>query len=142
MTTQSTEADASTTTSTPRPVRVPNVSHGAVSGLGHEVIGGAVHEVYDAEQRVEHTQAGADPASPLGSDPTGGALPTGTDDPDGTYEGVTIPEDVTTVEGLLEWAGDDEARQQAVLVTELAKPDADQRVTLITPLQAALHTGD
>lgn len=32
------------------PVRVPNVSPGAVSGLDHQVIGSAANDAYDAQQ--------------------------------------------------------------------------------------------
>lgn len=49
-----------------------------------------------------------------------------------------IPEDVTTVEELLEWVGEDRDRAQRVLTAEEAQPEDDQRSTLMEPLQALL----
>lgn len=98
-----------------QPVRVPNVSPGARSGLDHEVIGSNAQEAYDENERLA---AEAD-------------LP-------------EVPEDLTTVDDLLGWVTeveDDEtaeARARAVLAAEKAKPEDDQRVTLIEPLEASL----
>lgn len=125
--------------------------------------------------RVEGTQAGADPESsltgtgaPVGrapdaGDPTNGALP-GIDAVQGEHvaqpgdqlptveqDGGTplappIPEDVTSVDALLDWIGeadsDDEnrARAQLVMDTEMEKPEDDRRSTLIAPVQKLLET--
>jgi hypothetical protein len=49
-----------------------------------------------------------------------------------------IPEDLTTVADLTEWVGDDRARAEVVLVQEQAKPQDDQRSTLLEALNAVL----
>lgn len=103
------------------PVRIPNVSPGALSGLDHEVIGSAAVEAYEA-------QAGFDP------DPD--FEPTGNDGP-------VIPEDATTVDALLEWVskaeGVEEYRARAELVLAAEQDRADgERVTLVEPLRATL----
>lgn len=126
-----TDTEATEPTTTARPVRVPNVSPGAISGLGHAVIGSASQEVYDAEataqddaaesqtsvsglqgtgQRVEGTQSPADSDSPLtgDGDPTNGALPTGDSYVVGDY----------TVEQVNAYLDDNPAMVEQVLAAE------------------------
>ncbi|UQS95184.1 hypothetical protein Pam4_41 [Pseudanabaena phage Pam4] len=56
-------------------------------------------------------------------------------------DALTVPEDVTTVEGILEWvtAADTDtertARAEAALTAEHAREEDDRRVTLLEPLQ-------
>ena len=52
---------ASDDTTTTAPVRVPNVSAGAVSGLDHEVIGSNAQAAHDANQQLEESGDGTIP---------------------------------------------------------------------------------
>lgn len=103
-----------------QPVRVPNVSPGARSGLDHEVIGSNAQEAAVENERLAGEGLG---------------LP-------------EVPEDRTTVEDLLAWvseAEDDEtaeARAYAVLTAERDKPEDEQRKTLIEPLEASLSDAE
>lgn len=47
-----------------------------------------------------------------------------------------VPEDLTTVEDLLGWVGEDTERAQVVLNAERSKDEDDQRSTLVEPLEA------
>lgn len=93
------------------PIRVPNVSPDAKSGLDHQVIGSNAQEAYAA-----------------------------------TEAEVTVPEDLTTVDAVLEWVREDEstsqARAKAALDAEQAKSEEDQRSTLVGPLEALLAAAD
>ena len=196
--------DTATTSDTPAntpPVRVPNVSAGAVSGLAHEVIGSNAQAAYEENQRLAGEQpegftTDGDPDRSVGVEVPAGDLDSRvqwvsegadetergsranavwdhetTTDPDANHDelsarltaavypdgvpaedngelaGVTIPdvpEDLTTVDDLLEWVhkadSDNEqaARARAVLNAELARPEDDQRKTLVEPLEALL----
>lgn len=109
-----------------QPVRVPNVSPGARSGLDHEVIGANAQEAYDENKRLsQESGSGETPETPDGDLPE-------------------VPEDLTSEADLLGWVTeveDDEtaeARARAVLAAEKAKPEDEQRVTLVEPLEASL----
>lgn len=170
------------------PVRVPNVSPGARSGIDHEVIGANAQEAHEAnlaiadaspsadsddfdatwtlDQQVEWVAAGGDAdqrgrradsvygqaRAEQATDEALGDLSTRLtsavhgpvpDDQDAP-EALTVPEDRTTVDSLLDWVSEAEddatkrARAEAVLAAEQAKPEEDQRKTLVEPLEALL----
>lgn len=114
-----------------RPVRVPNVSPSARSGIDGEVIGSNAQEAYDAT---------ADPA-----DAPDGVLTATEEEADANAalnEVPVVPEDLTTVDAVLGWVYEDDstahARAQAALDAEYAKAGEDQRSTLVGPLEAFL----
>jgi hypothetical protein len=93
-----------------QPVRVPNVSPSAVSGLDHEVIGANAQEAYDENAAI----ASAVPEDRTTVDDLLAWVSEADDDQEGAE------------------------RARAVLAAERMKPADDQRVTLVEPLEAAL----
>lgn len=84
------------------PVRVPNVSPGAVSGLDHEVIGSNAGEAYDENQRLAMVNPPVDPED-VQENQVGGEAPEVTSDeetpePDGDPAPDAPPADGTGAE--------------------------------------------
>lgn len=82
----------------------------------------------------------------LSPDDVENVRPAGEDDPDAPdTDGIAVPDDLTTVDQLIEWveAADDhdEARARAavVLAAELGKDEDQRRATLVKPLEKLLQ---
>lgn len=102
----------------PAPVRVPNVSPGARSGLDHTIIGSAAQEAYDATY-----------ADDAGIDPVTAEVP---EDSDDLYEWIILSGDET----------ERERRVRAALEVEEGKSPDDQRPDVLDGLRAALAPSD
>jgi hypothetical protein len=94
---------ASSTESTPRPVRVPNVAPHAVSGLDHEVIGSNAQAAWEENQLIDAL------TRPIDTDPTEPEAP-----------GIEVP--AGTLEERIQWVAssddEDERRERADAIWE------------------------